>query len=56
MNMTAIRYGEDMVVIDCGMMFPEAELLGVDLVAFNQVLRRITGSEGQTAASAAKSE
>src|SRR5215468_8752401 len=32
MNMTAIRYGEDMVVVDCGMMFPEAELLGVDLV------------------------
>jgi ribonuclease J len=32
MNMTAIRYGEDMIVVDCGMMFPEAELLGVDLV------------------------
>ena len=32
MNMSAIRYGEDMIVVDCGMMFPEAELLGVDLV------------------------
>jgi ribonuclease J len=32
MNMTAIRYGDDMIVVDCGMMFPEAELLGVDLV------------------------
>src|SRR6266571_4825126 len=32
MNMTAIRYGEDMIIVDCGMMFPEAELLGVDLV------------------------
>src|ERR1017187_2729973 len=32
MNMTAIRYGDDIIVIDCGMMFPEAELLGVDLV------------------------
>jgi len=32
MNMTAIRYGEDIVVIDSGMMFPDAELLGVDLV------------------------
>ncbi len=32
MNMTAIRYAEDMIVVDCGMMFPEAELLGVDLV------------------------
>src|SRR5689334_14890283 len=32
MNMTAIRYGDDMIVVDCGMMFPDAELLGVDLV------------------------
>jgi len=32
MNMTAIRYGDDIIVIDSGMMFPEAELLGVDLV------------------------
>ncbi len=32
MNMTAIRYGEDIIVVDCGMMFPSAELLGVDLV------------------------
>jgi len=32
MNMTAIRFGEDIIVIDSGMMFPEAELLGVDLV------------------------
>src|SRR5215471_2797162 len=32
MNMTAIRYGEDIIVVDSGMMFPDAELLGVDLV------------------------
>jgi ribonuclease J len=32
MNMTAIRYAEDIIIVDCGMMFPEAELLGVDLV------------------------
>jgi ribonuclease J len=32
MNMTAIRYGADIIVIDSGMMFPDAELLGVDLV------------------------
>jgi ribonuclease J len=32
MNMTAIRYGTDILVVDSGMMFPEAELLGVDLV------------------------
>jgi ribonuclease J len=32
MNMLALRYGDDIIVIDAGMMFPEAELLGVDLV------------------------
>ena len=32
MNMTAFRYGDEMIVVDCGMMFPEDELLGVDLV------------------------
>jgi ribonuclease J len=32
MNMMALRFGEDIIVIDAGMMFPESELLGVDLV------------------------
>ncbi len=32
MNMLALRYGEDIIVIDAGLMFPEAELLGVDIV------------------------
>src|SRR5438105_3217990 len=32
MNMLALRTGNDIVVIDAGMMFPEAELLGVDIV------------------------
>jgi len=32
MNCMAIRWGEDILVIDAGMMFPEAELLGVDIV------------------------
>lgn len=32
MHMMALRYGDDIVVIDAGMMFPEAELLGVDIV------------------------
>src|SRR6516164_3604516 len=32
MNMMCIRYGDDIVVVDAGMMFPEDELLGVDIV------------------------
>ncbi|MGH9657747.1 MAG: ribonuclease J, partial [Bryobacteraceae bacterium] len=32
MNILALRYGDDIVVIDAGMMFPEDELLGVDIV------------------------
>jgi len=32
MNSMAIRYGDDILVVDAGMMFPDAELLGVDIV------------------------
>src|SRR5277367_2608438 len=32
MNMLALRFGDDIVVIDAGLMFPEQELLGVDIV------------------------
>jgi ribonuclease J len=32
MNMMALRFGEDIIVIDAGLMFPEQELLGVDIV------------------------
>src|SRR5580700_7401516 len=31
-NMTAIRCGDQIIVIDCGLAFPTAEMLGVDLV------------------------
>jgi ribonuclease J len=31
-NMMAIECGDDIVVVDCGLMFPESEMLGVDLV------------------------
>lgn len=32
MNCLALRYGDDIIVIDCGMMFPDVEMLGVDSV------------------------
>ncbi len=31
-NMTAIEYGNDIIVIDCGSMFPNEDLYGIDLV------------------------
>ena len=31
-NMTVIEYGNDIVVIDCGLAFPDDDMLGVDLV------------------------
>ena len=31
-NMTAIEYKDEMIVIDCGLSFPEDEMLGIDVV------------------------
>ena len=31
-NMTVLEYGRDMVVVDCGVMFPDSDLYGIDLV------------------------
>ncbi len=31
-NMTVIEYGNDIIVIDCGVAFPDDDMLGVDLV------------------------
>ncbi len=31
-NMTVLEYGEDIIIIDCGLAFPEDDMLGIDLV------------------------
>jgi len=31
-NMTVLEYGKDIIVIDCGVMFPSTDMLGIDLV------------------------
>ena len=31
-NMTVFEYGDEIVVIDCGLMFPDEEMFGIDLV------------------------
>src|SRR5512144_2046970 len=31
-NMLAIQFDNDIIVVDCGLMFPDEEMLGIDLV------------------------
>ena len=31
-NITVVEYGEDMLVVDCGSIFPKEDMLGIDLV------------------------
>ena len=31
-NMTVLEYGNDIIIIDCGLAFPEDDMLGIDLV------------------------
>ena len=39
-NMTVIEYGNDIVVIDCGVAFPDDDMLGVDLVIPDTTYRK----------------
>ena len=31
-NMTVFEYGKDIIIVDCGLAFPEDDMLGVDIV------------------------
>ena len=41
-NMTVFEYGDDMVIVDAGLMFPDGEMPGIDLVLpdYSYVLER----------------
>jgi ribonuclease J len=32
LNMAVFEYGDDIIIVDCGLMFPEPHMLGIDLV------------------------
>ena len=31
-NMTVYEYGRNMIIVDCGVMFPDNDMYGIDLV------------------------
>ncbi|NLE90046.1 MAG: ribonuclease J, partial [Dehalococcoidales bacterium] len=31
-NMMVVEYGKDILIVDCGVMFPEEDMMGIDLV------------------------
>ena len=31
-NLTVLEYGDDMIAIDCGLAFPDEDMLGIDMV------------------------
>ena len=39
-NMTVLEYGKDIIIVDCGLGFPDDEMYGVDLVIAH-ILSRI---------------
>ena len=34
-NMTVIEYGSDIIIVDCGMSFPDEEMPGIDVVGYD---------------------
>jgi len=47
-NMTVIEYGQDMIIVDCGVMFPGNDSPGIDFILpnFNYVLEHRTNLRG----------
>ena len=47
-NMTVLEYGRNMIVVDCGLRFPESDLYGIDLVLpqFDYVVRNLDRLRG----------
>ena len=31
-NLAVLEYGDDMIIVDCGIAFPDEDMLGIDLV------------------------
>ena len=46
MNITAFEYGDSIVVVDCGLSFPEDDMLGIDLEP-SVLMRELSVSEMQ---------
>ena len=44
MNITAIEYDDSIVVVDCGLSFPEEDMLGIDLLILRRILIRLKDS------------
>ncbi len=50
-NLTVLEYGKDMIIVDCGVGFPDEDMYGVDLVIpdftyLAQNAKRIRGKVG----------
>ena len=47
MNITAIEYEDSIIVIDCGLAFPEDDMLGIDLVIPDVTYLKENADKGQ---------